>query len=224
MSLQRFKVDVANAVVNADNMALSSMDTSQLLNLFEGDGKRDAPSGAQGAQRAGRWPGAGDAAGLDAACVPNLFDLSCPQSQTRCWGSVTPSRWGGARPSRARWPRRWRSWSARERTPTSTRTNSALTTSRRDLRAISVSMGCVSFNVWVLIAGLPPPQVDGQPRRRLATEQASAAGGSSRLLWRHPLPGGPPAAHAGAPPPRRPPGPRSWVAIPETVKETGRRG
>ncbi len=34
MGLQRFKLDVANAVVNTDNASLASMDTSQILHLF----------------------------------------------------------------------------------------------------------------------------------------------------------------------------------------------
>ena len=34
MGLQRFKLDVANAVVNADNASLASMDMSQVLDLF----------------------------------------------------------------------------------------------------------------------------------------------------------------------------------------------
>ena len=34
MGLQRFKLDVAAAVVNADNVSLSAMDTSKLLDLF----------------------------------------------------------------------------------------------------------------------------------------------------------------------------------------------
>ncbi|GJP49304.1 hypothetical protein CLOM_g8529 [Closterium sp. NIES-68] len=34
MGLQRFKLSIANAVVNADNASLKSMDTSQLLDLF----------------------------------------------------------------------------------------------------------------------------------------------------------------------------------------------
>lgn len=34
MGLQRFKLDVANAVVNTDNASLASMDTSQVLDLF----------------------------------------------------------------------------------------------------------------------------------------------------------------------------------------------
>ncbi|MCJ1359790.1 MAG: btaf1 RNA polymerase II, B-TFIID transcription factor-associated, 170kDa [Icmadophila ericetorum] len=34
MGLQRFKLDIANAVVNADNASLSAMDTTQVLDLF----------------------------------------------------------------------------------------------------------------------------------------------------------------------------------------------
>jgi hypothetical protein len=34
MGLQRFKLDVANAVVNAENASLSAMDTTQVLDLF----------------------------------------------------------------------------------------------------------------------------------------------------------------------------------------------
>eukprot|EP00878_Enallax_costatus_P008728 GHUV01009122.1.p2 GENE.GHUV01009122.1~~GHUV01009122.1.p2 ORF type:complete len:414 (+),score=157.85 GHUV01009122.1:1302-2543(+) len=34
MSLQQFKLDVANAVVNQDNVSMSAMDTGQLLDLF----------------------------------------------------------------------------------------------------------------------------------------------------------------------------------------------
>lgn len=34
MGLQHFKLDVANAVVNADNASLSAMDTTQVLDLF----------------------------------------------------------------------------------------------------------------------------------------------------------------------------------------------
>ena len=37
MGLQRFKLDVANAVVNSDNMSLSAMDTGQMLELFTAD-------------------------------------------------------------------------------------------------------------------------------------------------------------------------------------------
>lgn len=34
MSLQRFKMSVANTVINADNSSLNTMDTAQLLDLF----------------------------------------------------------------------------------------------------------------------------------------------------------------------------------------------
>lgn len=34
MGMQQFKLDVANAVVNADNMSFAEMDTGQLLDLF----------------------------------------------------------------------------------------------------------------------------------------------------------------------------------------------
>lgn len=34
MSLQKFKVSVANAVINAENASLKSMNTDQLLDLF----------------------------------------------------------------------------------------------------------------------------------------------------------------------------------------------
>lgn len=37
MGLQRFKLHVANTVINADNASLKAMDTSQLLSLFSGE-------------------------------------------------------------------------------------------------------------------------------------------------------------------------------------------
>ena len=41
MGLQRFKLDVANSVVNQDNVSLKTMDAGRLLDLFtlEKDGK-----------------------------------------------------------------------------------------------------------------------------------------------------------------------------------------
>lgn len=33
-SLQKFKLNIANSVINADNAGLSSMDTDQILDLF----------------------------------------------------------------------------------------------------------------------------------------------------------------------------------------------
>jgi TATA-binding protein-associated factor len=56
MGLQRFKLDVASAVVNSDNMSLSSMDTSQLLDLFVppgGAAKGAAAAAAGGATGVG---------------------------------------------------------------------------------------------------------------------------------------------------------------------------
>ena len=64
MSLQRFKLDVANAVVNSDNMALAAMDTGQMLELFtrreasRGRGerrKRNAPPAARGGGGGRPW-------------------------------------------------------------------------------------------------------------------------------------------------------------------------
>lgn len=41
MSLQRFKVSVANAVINSENASLKTMNTDQLLDLFTpADGKK----------------------------------------------------------------------------------------------------------------------------------------------------------------------------------------
>lgn len=34
MGLQRFKLDVAGAIVNADNATMAAMDTARLLDLF----------------------------------------------------------------------------------------------------------------------------------------------------------------------------------------------
>lgn len=41
MSLQRFKLDVASAVVNADNMSMKDMDTGSLLDLFGKEGEQN---------------------------------------------------------------------------------------------------------------------------------------------------------------------------------------
>ena len=66
MSLQRFKLDVANAVVNSDNMSLAAMDTGQMLELFTAekgaaggasDERRNAPAGGAGAAGGGRRGG-----------------------------------------------------------------------------------------------------------------------------------------------------------------------
>jgi TATA-binding protein-associated factor len=49
MGLQQFKLDVANTVVNEDNMSMKTMDTSQLLDLFAAPGAAASRSGQQGA-------------------------------------------------------------------------------------------------------------------------------------------------------------------------------
>lgn len=61
MSLQKFKIDVANAVVNQDNMSMSAMDTGQLLDLF---GTATAEKQERQAHQAA---GADDVAAADAA-------------------------------------------------------------------------------------------------------------------------------------------------------------
>jgi TATA-binding protein-associated factor len=63
MSLQQFKLDVANAVVNQDNMSMSAMDTGQLLDLF------GTPAAAAEKQEraAARAAGASEAAAAAAA-------------------------------------------------------------------------------------------------------------------------------------------------------------
>jgi TATA-binding protein-associated factor len=68
MSLQKFKLDVAAAVVNAENMSLQAMDTGNLLDLFalqEEDKKKKAAAG--GGNGAG-----GSAASTAAAAVAGI--------------------------------------------------------------------------------------------------------------------------------------------------------
>ena len=60
MSLQRFKLDVANAVVNSDNMSLAAMDTGQMLELFTAE--KGAAGGASDERRNAPASGAGAAA------------------------------------------------------------------------------------------------------------------------------------------------------------------
>ena len=61
MGLQRFKLDVANAVVNTDNMSLSAMDTGQMLELFTADkgDKSGEKKDAGGENRGGGCGGRG---------------------------------------------------------------------------------------------------------------------------------------------------------------------
>ena len=81
MSLQRFKVDVAGAVVNADNVSLTSMDASRLLDsLAAGGGARGGAPGSSASEPAGdaaaaaAAAAAGGGAGLKAA-LASLGDL-----------------------------------------------------------------------------------------------------------------------------------------------------
>ena len=46
MGLQRFKLDVANSVVNQDNVSLKSMDAGRLLDLFSLENKQGAGDNA----------------------------------------------------------------------------------------------------------------------------------------------------------------------------------
>jgi TATA-binding protein-associated factor len=71
MSLQQFKLDVANAVVNSDNVSMAAMDTGQLLDLFgaptaeaEAAAKQEQQQAAVAAPAA-----AGDAAAAEAAAA-----------------------------------------------------------------------------------------------------------------------------------------------------------
>ena len=52
MGLQRFKLDIANAAINQDNVSLSAMDTSKLLDLFT------ASNNSQPSQQPGEAHGA----------------------------------------------------------------------------------------------------------------------------------------------------------------------
>jgi len=64
MGLQRFKLDVAAAVVNADNASLASLDTSGLLDLFAPPGAAAAggpAGGGKGAEAAVAAAGGGKA-------------------------------------------------------------------------------------------------------------------------------------------------------------------
>jgi TATA-binding protein-associated factor len=65
MSLQQFKLDVANAVVNQDNISMSAMDTGQLLDLFG----TPAAAAEKQARAAARAAGGDEAAAAAAAEV-----------------------------------------------------------------------------------------------------------------------------------------------------------
>ena len=69
MSLQRFKLDISNAVVTADNVSMATMDTGQLLELFTADKAasaqaKDAASSAAGERQPATQGAAAVLAGL----------------------------------------------------------------------------------------------------------------------------------------------------------------
>jgi TATA-binding protein-associated factor len=73
MSLQRFKLDLANAVVTADNASMASMDTGTMLELFTTDKK--APATAAAAAAAAAKAAEGGARGGAAAVLAGLEQL-----------------------------------------------------------------------------------------------------------------------------------------------------
>ena len=64
MSLQRFKIDVANAVVNADNVSMETMDTGAMLELFTADKGAGAAGGSSGVGGGASGAAAANAAGV----------------------------------------------------------------------------------------------------------------------------------------------------------------
>ncbi|KAG7669536.1 hypothetical protein KSW81_007689 [Nannochloris sp. 'desiccata'] len=91
MSLQKFKLDVAAAVVNAENMSLQAMDTGNLLDLFalQEDDKKKKP-GAAGGGGVGDGNAAAAAAAADvggagnsgmAAVLAGLTDPAAAEAQ-----------------------------------------------------------------------------------------------------------------------------------------------
>jgi hypothetical protein len=66
MSLQQFKKDVANAVVNADNVAADTMDTGGVMDLMAGAAAGGSARGASAAQDAATDEGEGEDAAVQA--------------------------------------------------------------------------------------------------------------------------------------------------------------
>jgi len=83
MSLQRFKLDVAATVVNADNVSLAAMDTDNLLDLFtveeEGVTKKVEVGGGEGGEEEGAG-GKKKKGGL-AALMESLGDVAAAEGQ-----------------------------------------------------------------------------------------------------------------------------------------------
>jgi TATA-binding protein-associated factor len=79
MSLQQFKLRIANAVVNKDNQSFANMDTSQLLDLFNYSGdasaKGTAKKGEKKASSAEDKVDAAMGAGIPKSLLTNLDEL-----------------------------------------------------------------------------------------------------------------------------------------------------
>ena len=76
MGLQRFKLSIANSIVNEDNASLKNMDTSTLLDLFapaDGSGSGSAQDGSK--DEAGATGGAGGGGGGMSKVLTNLEEL-----------------------------------------------------------------------------------------------------------------------------------------------------
>lgn len=80
MSLQKFKVSVANAVINAENASLKTMNTDQLLDLFTtADSKKGAPSSkptAENSDGVSKLPGTGKGLKAILGGLEELWDQS----------------------------------------------------------------------------------------------------------------------------------------------------
>lgn len=81
MSLQRFKLDVANAVVNADNMSVDTMDKGNLLELFTGEAGKAEKKGGDGDAAAAAAAAAGGGKGGLAAVLADLPDVDAAEAQ-----------------------------------------------------------------------------------------------------------------------------------------------
>lgn len=84
MSLQRFKLDVAATLVNADNASLAAMDTGNLLDIFTLQDGAAAPAkqqaGGEGAEAAAAAAGGKKGGGLQAV-LAGLGDLEASEAQ-----------------------------------------------------------------------------------------------------------------------------------------------
>lgn len=89
MSLQQFKLDVANAVVNSDNVSMASMDTGQLLDLFGAPtAAAEAAAKQEQQHQAAAAAAAGDAAAAEAAAAAAGKKKSALQSMLDGMGEL----------------------------------------------------------------------------------------------------------------------------------------